>query len=107
MNAKLYFGMFLVVGYLLSFAWILYEGIFTFKAFDDFSPVVQVLFNWGIWGGLILWVWMLSNVFTNEGLKNRATWGWALILFNWLVIPVYFFLVYLPSELNGNKQRDI
>lgn len=55
--------------------------------------------------GFVLWVWMITDFFQRSGNRNRALWGWSLVIFNLLASVIYFLVVYYPRK-NGEPRSE-
>jgi hypothetical protein len=46
--------------------------------------------------GIILWFWMIYDLFMQEKLKYKKIWGLSFLLFNVIAAIAYFIIIYLP-----------
>ncbi len=48
--------------------------------------------------GIILWFWMIYDLFMREKLKYKKIWGLMFLLFNVFAAMIYFIAIYLPLK---------
>lgn len=60
----------------------------------------RVLLNWGMFGGVFLWISMLVDHFKYSRVKRKVAWGLFLVFGQLLAAAIYFVVVYSKSQKN-------
>lgn len=60
----------------------------------------RVLLNWGMFGGVFLWISMLVDHFKYSRVKRKVAWGLFLVFSQMLAAAIYFVVVYSKSQKN-------
>jgi len=108
------FGFVLIAVIFGSFVvWNLFGDQIPEKAFWEDIPVfARVIVIVAPASGLLLWIWMVIDAISNDRLRFRGWWLFALFLFNWVASIVYFLAIYIRnhrfSEMESNPivERD-
>ncbi len=65
----------------------------------EVNNLVIFLASLGPISGLILWMWMIVDYFSNKDrLRHKILWGLVLFIANWIASIIYFLFIYLPRE---------
>lgn len=93
--SKNYLGFFLIICFFVgSIILNLHDSV------DSIGYISRMLITLGCFSGVILWIWMMTDVFKSAG---SAAWGWSLLLFNLLAAILYFLIVYRSRDMENRK----
>jgi hypothetical protein len=102
---RLRIGYILVVTIVIAFIALPFLGFNSDAA--ELSPAALILLILATGSALILWVWMISDLFINRrAIKFAFLWGCALVVLNWFAAVIYFLGNY-SIRLRKSLQADV
>jgi membrane protease YdiL (CAAX protease family) len=99
-RSKLLFGWALVIALVAAY---LYLSIVKPGVASSLGTGDQMVVATGVFCGLILWIWMLTDFFRRRHVRHRMLWGWILLLASLLAAAIYFVAVYFPQERGSTR----
>ena len=99
-------GYFFILGLTLLLIFVFTSDRFDTDEAVEFLDLPQpwlLLSIWGVFGGIGIWLWMLTSYFNTPPKKNRVLWGWSLIVGSYFASTLYFFAIYLPQKWDERR----